>query len=91
MAKLCGFPGKLGMDGSQVWPAWQAGQQGEVRAYCETDVVNTWLLYCRYRLIKGELDMTGYEAEIQLVRDSLQQIDAPHWQEYMSTWDAESR
>ena len=79
------------MDGSQVWSAWQAGQQGEVRAYCETDVVNTWLLYCRYRLIKGELDMTGYETEIQLVRDSLQQIDASHWQEYMSTWDAESR
>ena len=91
LAKLCGFPGKLGMDGSQVWSAWQAGQQGEVRAYCETDVVNTWLLYCRYRLIKGELEITGYDTEIQLVRDSLQQIDAPHWQEYMSTWDAESR
>src|SRR3546814_9919070 len=41
LAKLCGFPGKLGMDGSQVWKAWSQGQAGEVRAYCETDVVNT--------------------------------------------------
>ena len=26
LAKLFGFPGKLGMDGSKVWDAWQAGQ-----------------------------------------------------------------
>lgn len=27
LAKLCGFPGKLGMDGSQVWDALQQGKQ----------------------------------------------------------------
>lgn len=86
LAKLCGFPGKLGMDGSQVWPAWQAGKADEVRAYCETDVVNTWLMYCRFRLIKGEIDSVTYEQEIQLVQDSLRQINEPHWQEYMATW-----
>ena len=53
LAKLCGFPGKLGMDGSQVWRAWSEGRQDEVRAYCETDVVNTWLLFCRFRLLRG--------------------------------------
>ena len=41
LAKLCGFPGKLGMDGSKVWEAWSQGRADEVRAYCETDVVNT--------------------------------------------------
>src|SRR3546814_8678793 len=38
------FPGKLGMDGSKVWEAWNTGRADEVRAYCETDVVNTWLV-----------------------------------------------
>ena len=40
----CGFPGKLGMDGAQVWQAWQAGNIAEIRDYCETDVVNTYLV-----------------------------------------------
>jgi len=89
LAKLCGFPGKLGMDGSQVWPAWQAGRADEVRAYCETDVVNTWLVYCRFRLLRGELDQAAYQAEIDLVRDTLAASDAPHWLEYLEAWDAE--
>lgn len=87
LARLCGFPGKLGMDGSQVWRAWQNGQREDVRAYCETDVVNTWLLYCRFRFIKGELDRQAYDAEVELVRDTLQGSDAPHWEEYLEVWD----
>lgn len=88
LAKLCGFPGKLGMDGGQVWPTWQAGRQEEIRAYCETDVVNTWLVYCRFRLLRGELDAASYQAEVDLVRDTLSASDAPHWKEYMAAWDA---
>ncbi len=86
LAKLCGFPGKLGMDGSQVWTAWQDGRADEVRAYCETDVVNTWLMYCRFRLIKQDLDEQAYQQEIELVRETLTQLDKPHWQEYLSHW-----
>jgi predicted PolB exonuclease-like 3'-5' exonuclease len=88
LAKLCGFPGKLGMDGSKVWQAWNEGQAEAVRAYCETDVVNTWLVYCRFQLLRGELDAVGYEQEIALVRDTLAASDAPHWKEYLAAWDA---
>ena len=76
LAKLCGFPGKLGMDGSKVWEAWSQGRADEVRAYCETDVVNTWLVYTRFRFLRGELDPVSYEAEIALVRDTLSASDA---------------
>ena len=38
LAKLCGFPGKLGMDGSKVWQAFQDGEIVSIRNYCETDV-----------------------------------------------------
>ena len=44
LAKLCGFPGKMGMDGSQVWPAYLDGKIDDIRRYCETDVVNTYLM-----------------------------------------------
>lgn len=87
LAKLCGFPGKLGMDGSKVWQAWNEGQADAVRAYCETDVVNTWLVYCRFRFLRGELDQVSYDAEIALVRDTLAASDAPHWKEYLAAWD----
>jgi predicted PolB exonuclease-like 3'-5' exonuclease len=86
LAKLCGFPGKLGMDGSQVWPAWQAGRADEVRAYCETDVVNTWLVYCRFQLMRGDFTREQYQAEVDLVRETLSASDAPHWKEYMAAW-----
>ena len=51
LSKLCRFPGKLGMDVSQVERAWELGRANAVRAYCETDVTNTWLLYCRFQLL----------------------------------------
>ena len=57
-----------------------------MRAYCETDVVNTWLVYTRFRFLRGELDPVSYEAEIALVRDTLSASDAPHWKEYLDAW-----
>ncbi|MEI7567982.1 MAG: 3'-5' exonuclease [Alcaligenaceae bacterium] len=88
LAKLCGFPGKLGMDGSLVWDAWSNGRANEVRAYCETDVVNTWLVYCRFRLIRGEIDQVTYQEEIDLVRSTLQASTEPHWAEYLAAWSS---
>jgi predicted PolB exonuclease-like 3'-5' exonuclease len=86
LAKMCGFPGKMGVDGSQVWSLYQEGRLQEIRDYCETDVVNTYLVYCRYQLLRGRLTRDAYDAEIALVRTSLQNIDAPHWRDYLSMW-----
>jgi predicted PolB exonuclease-like 3'-5' exonuclease len=86
LAKLCGFPGKLGMDGSQVYDAWRAGLQDEIRDYCETDVANTWLLYCRFQLMRGALTPEAYEAEIALTRATLEGLDGDHWQEFLAAW-----
>ncbi|CAN5746301.1 3'-5' exonuclease [soil metagenome] len=86
MAKLCGFPGKLGMDGSAVYPAYLAGQVDDIRRYCETDVLNTYLLYCRYQQMRGGFTEAEYEQEIVHVKESLAQIDEPHWREYLDAW-----
>ena len=86
LAKLCGFPGKLGVDGSQVWTLFQEGRLNEIRDYCETDVVNTYLVYCRYLLMRGAMTRDAYNVEIDLVRSSLASLDGPHWKEYLSAW-----
>ncbi|MCK6407094.1 MAG: 3'-5' exonuclease [Rhodocyclaceae bacterium] len=86
LAKLIGFPGKLGMDGSKVWEAFQAGKIGEIRDYCETDVVNTYLVLCRFRLMRGELSRTEFDAEIAFVRAELGCLEKAHWAEYLAAW-----
>lgn len=88
MARLCGFPGKLGMDGSEVAAAVAAGRLADVRNYCETDVFNTYLLYLRFRLMRGELDAGGYATEVSVARERIAASDAPHWNAYLAAWDA---
>jgi 3'-5' exonuclease len=86
LAKLCGFAGKLGMDGSRVWEAFQAGAIEQIRNYCETDVVNTYLLYTRFQRLRGVLDEAASMAEELLVRETLAALPQPHWQEYLNAW-----
>jgi predicted PolB exonuclease-like 3'-5' exonuclease len=90
MAKLCGFPGKLGMDGSQVYGAYLDGRRDEIRRYCETDAMNTYLLWCRFEKMRGRLDQAGYEREIALARDTVAGLGESHWLEYLAAWPVEA-
>src|SRR3954467_10369266 len=89
MAKLCGFPGKLGMDGGQVGPAYLEGKLEDIRRYCETDVMNTYLLYCRFQKMRAGLTEAEYAQEIALVKETLAALvpAEPHWREYLDAWD----
>jgi predicted PolB exonuclease-like 3'-5' exonuclease len=86
LAKLIGFPGKLGMDGSKVWEAYQQGKIGEIRDYCETDVVNTYLVFARFQLMRGQFTRAQYERECELVRSVLAKSEGTHWKEFLAQW-----
>ena len=88
VARLSGFPGKLGMDGSEVASAIAAGRIADVRAYCECDALNTYLVYQRFRLMRGEIDAGEYAREISLVRERLGASEAAHWREFIAKWSA---
>ena len=88
LARLAGLPGKLGMDGSQVWGAFRDGRIDEIRAYCETDVVNTWLLYLRFLQMRGVVSRASHADEVALVRATLAAQAEPHWREYLDRWPA---
>jgi predicted PolB exonuclease-like 3'-5' exonuclease len=88
VATLLGFPGKMGMSGAKVWDNYQAGELAGIRNYCETDVLNTYLVYLRFELINGNLTPAEYEQECQLVRDTLQAEDKPHFKEFLSHWQS---
>jgi predicted PolB exonuclease-like 3'-5' exonuclease len=88
LARLAGFAGKLGMDGSKVWDAYCAGQIEQIRNSGETDVVNTYLLFNRFQKMRGILSEAQSAAEEQLVRDTLAGLSAAHWREYLAAWTA---
>jgi predicted PolB exonuclease-like 3'-5' exonuclease len=86
VAQLCGLPGKLGMDGSQVYAAWKRGEIEAIRNYCETDVANTYALFQRFQLIRGLLTPEAYAQEIGLLRDFIAAQPGAHWREFLDTW-----
>jgi 3'-5' exonuclease len=51
-------------------------------------VLNTYLLYQRFRLMRGEVDAGEYAREISFVRERVGASDAPHWRAFMAKWSA---
>ena len=88
MACLLGLPGKLGFEGAQVWEAWQRGDLAGIRRYCETDVLNTWLIYLRFEQLRGHLSREQHTDELARVRSYLSASKEPHFAEFLRAWQA---
>lgn len=86
-ALLAGLPGKLGMSGDQVWDAFQAGRIAEIRNYCETDVLNTYLIWLRFQAMRGRLSADGYASEVGHVREHLAHSGRAHLREFLAAWE----
>jgi predicted PolB exonuclease-like 3'-5' exonuclease len=70
-AKLIGLPGKQDVAGADVQELYAAGALDRIAAYCMTDVVQTYLLFLRYRLVEGSLTPDGYVESAALARAAL--------------------
>src|ERR1700734_616343 len=88
VAALLGLPGKLGFSGAQVWDAWQAGEIVRIRQYCETDVLNTYLIYLRFELMRGRFTAERYAEEVARVKALLAAGTEPHFVEFLRAWEA---
>ena len=86
VAVLLGFPGKIGMHGALVWDAYRRGELARIRAYCETDVLNTYLIYLRFELVRGRLGPAEHGAEVARVRKMLGESGALHLREFAAAW-----
>lgn len=91
IAVMLGFPGKLGMSGDKVWKTWLDGGIDAIRDYCETDVLNTYLVYLRFEFMRGNLDESELNRELDLVRSTIgesSESGAAHFQEFLDAWAA---
>lgn len=87
IATLLGFPGKLGFSGDQVWGTWLQGGIEAIRDYCETDVMNTYLVWLRFQFMRGHLDREQLAVELARVRRLLDASPASHWRAFADAWE----
>lgn len=88
IAVMLGLPGKMGMNGGEVWDNYQQGKIEDIRHYCEIDVLNTYLIFLRTQMIRGVLSLIEYEEEVHLTKTVLQQSDQQHLQEFLEAWES---
>jgi len=88
MALLLGLPGKLGMSGEAVWDAHLEGRSEDIRNYCETDVINTYLIYLRFELMRGRLTPGEHDRECATVRAWLKSDGRVHLAGFAEAWPA---
>src|ERR1700739_4918532 len=86
MACLLKLPGKLGFGGDQVWDAYQRGDLGGIRRYCETDVLNTYLIWLRFEQLRGRLTAEEEDAEVGRLRAGLGASSEPHLAQFLAAW-----
>jgi 3'-5' exonuclease len=91
MANLLGMPGKMGVQGHMVQALYQAGELDKINDYCRCDVLDTYFIFLRTKLLMGELVL---DQEQKLVADAKQWLaerseDFPVYEEYLrntSVW-----
>jgi len=91
IATMLGLPGKLGFSGDRVADAYLAGELTRIRQYCETDVINTYLVYLRFELMRGNFTPEHYAEEVERMKVLLRAgVSEPHFAEYLRAWEAQT-
>jgi 3'-5' exonuclease len=62
------------------------GEQAAIRDYCETDVLNTWLLFLRFEHFRGRRSSEELAAEEALVARRLRKDGRAHFTEFLAAW-----
>jgi 3'-5' exonuclease len=86
IATLLDLPGKQGMHGGKVSEAFLDGELASIRHYCETDVLNTYLVYLRFERMRGRLDEAAYQIECRALRDALSTAGQAHLDAFLAAW-----
>ncbi len=73
LCQMAGIPGKFDVSGDQVMELFYAGEQEKIREYCESDVLNTYLLYLKYELLKGNISLGDYKKILEDMAKKLPQ------------------
>lgn len=66
VASLCGLPGKYDVNGGDVYYLYYAEDGlNKIDEYCQSDTLNTYWIYLKYELLKGNLTLGDYQEILQ--------------------------
>lgn len=87
-ANLIGKPGKMGTTGDMVQDMYDAGQLAEINNYCRCDVLDTYFVFLRTRVLLGELSLDEEQGLVAAANTWLHQraADVPAYRDYLSRW-----
>ncbi len=88
MAKVIGKPGKMGTTGSEVYDLFLKGEMQRINDYCMHDVLDTYFVFLRTRVLRGDLTI---DREQNIVRETKKRLeesskDVPAFREYLDNW-----
>ena len=87
-ANLIGKPGKMDVAGHMVQDLWDAGRKAEIHDYCRGDVLDTYFVFLRSRVVAGEITL---DREQELIAEAKAWIeahapDSPGLNRYLAAW-----
>ena len=74
LASMAGLPGKFDVHGDEVYKLYFDGEIKKIEEYCESDVLNTYWLWLKYEVLKGNLLKSDYFLYLQTMADKLEDI-----------------
>ncbi len=93
IARLCGFPGKLDVDGQQVPDLWLSGDLQSIVEYNRIDTLNTYLVWLRLVYFAGRLKEDEYVSELDEFRMFLdaeaEKEESEYIARFLEKWDSE--
>jgi predicted PolB exonuclease-like 3'-5' exonuclease len=68
---MVGIPGKFDVSGDQVFSLYHDGEIDKIKEYCESDVLNTYWLYLKYELLKGNILFEDYLQNLDIMSEKI--------------------
>jgi predicted PolB exonuclease-like 3'-5' exonuclease len=89
MAAICGFPGKIDVDGKQIAELWLENDLSQIIAYNEFDVLTTYLLWLRMAKFSGHVSEENYFEELGIFKNFLAEetSNRPHLKKFLAKWE----
>jgi predicted PolB exonuclease-like 3'-5' exonuclease len=95
-ANLLGKPGKMDVQGDMVQDMYDAGRLAEINDYCRCDVLDTYFVFLRSRVLIGQLALETEQQIISETKTWLEQkadqvaayrIYLEHWGDWYNPWE----
>lgn len=71
LCSMMGIPGKFDVSGDQVFSLYYANEITKIKEYCESDVLNTYWLYLKYELLKGNILLEDYLHNLDMMGEKI--------------------